>query len=226
MSTKRKRAITLAAASAAAAIILAGAGYAAASTAAVIPPGTLHGCVTGTSRTLEHVYGSNTSGTTCPKGSFQVVWPKGADNDPAPVAVPSLSHHVLGNTPETVATGGSFTAGKTLVDTVTLPAAGAYQVSVNFKAVALSGTGVAPQMFIYNGAALADFSNDLVNVGSGDLQAAGTNHDGYFSGSGVITVPAGGETLDIYAFGYGEDQGSGSYTLENATVDAVLYPAS
>jgi hypothetical protein len=47
-----------------------------------IPAGTLHGCVTGTTRTLERVYEINTSGTSCPAGSFLVYWsvtgPKGA----------------------------------------------------------------------------------------------------------------------------------------------------
>lgn len=39
--------------------------------------GAIHGCVTGTARTLEHVYTSATSGTTCSSG-FQVIWPNGA----------------------------------------------------------------------------------------------------------------------------------------------------
>ena len=47
-----------------------------------IPAGTLHGCVAGSGRTMEHVYESNTSGTSCPSGSFLVYWgvtgPKGA----------------------------------------------------------------------------------------------------------------------------------------------------
>ena len=50
--------------------------------AVAIPAGTLHGCVSGSSRTLDHVYEINTSGTTCPAGSFLVYWgvtgPKGA----------------------------------------------------------------------------------------------------------------------------------------------------
>lgn len=39
-----------------------------------IPAGTLHGCVSGSARTMEHVYESNTSGTSCPSGSFLVYW--------------------------------------------------------------------------------------------------------------------------------------------------------
>ena len=49
-------------------------GLAAAGAATSIPAGTIHGCVTGTTRTLEHVYVNPTNGTTCPKGSFLVYW--------------------------------------------------------------------------------------------------------------------------------------------------------
>jgi hypothetical protein len=38
-------------------------------------------------RTLNRVYISSTSGTVCPTGSFQVIWPNGADTDAAPAAV-------------------------------------------------------------------------------------------------------------------------------------------
>lgn len=49
------------------------AGIASASGATAIPPNTVHGCVTGTTRTLEHVYASNTKGVTCPAGTFRVI---------------------------------------------------------------------------------------------------------------------------------------------------------
>lgn len=59
------------------AVALTGGGLGIASAAGAIPSGTIHGCVTGTARTLEHVYTSATSGTTCSSG-FQVIWPNGA----------------------------------------------------------------------------------------------------------------------------------------------------
>ena len=78
---------------------------------------------------------------------------------------------------------------------------------------------VFPQAFVYNGAQLSDFSNDLFNVGSGALEQATQSEvttdpiNSYFSGSAEITVPSGGETLDVYAFGYDSDAGGGSYAL-------------
>lgn len=206
-----------------------------ASTTAVIPPGSLHGCVVGSSRTIQNVYKDPTKGTTCAKG-WQAVWNIQGQQGPAGPAGPqgpagpagaSTSITTQSLTPvASVPTGGHFSSNAThLADTLAL-AQGTYQVTVNFKAVALTGTGVAPSLYVYNGAALSDFSNNLFNVGAGDLQAAGTNHDGYFSGSGVVVVPAGGETLNFYAFGYDEDTGAGSYNLEGGTVTAVAYPAS
>jgi hypothetical protein len=58
--------------------VLAGTSYAvsaAPASSASIPPGTIHGCVilNGT-RTLEKVYTDPSAGTTCPSGSFQVIW--------------------------------------------------------------------------------------------------------------------------------------------------------
>jgi|SRR5215475_1100205 len=81
-----RRFITTAAAAAAGSVItLLGFGIAGAAPFATIPPNTYHGCVdTASQRTLKHVYVSPTSGTTCPSGQFQVIWPAGADNDPPP----------------------------------------------------------------------------------------------------------------------------------------------
>lgn len=58
-----------------------------AATTSSIPPNTLHGCITGTRRALEHVYASNTAGVICPSGEQRVIWPKGADSDPAAAPV-------------------------------------------------------------------------------------------------------------------------------------------
>ena len=43
----------------------------------------------------------------------------------------------------------------------------------------------------------------------------------YYSGSSEIVVPADGETLDVYAFGYDSDHGAGSYELNSATLTAT-----
>ncbi|MGE5135030.1 MAG: hypothetical protein ACM32E_19245 [Gemmatimonadota bacterium] len=199
-----------------------------------LPPGTAHGCVyLHSNRTLERVYTNPGSGLTCPKGTFQVVWPNGADNDPAPV--PDVNGSLASNTalpssgPVSVATGGHFSTSKTPVGTVSVPA-GKYLVSVNFKATPNAATSgaVFPQMMIYNGPQTgSDFSNNLFNIGNGSLEQFTSSPlpsnliDSYFSGSGVITVPSGGETLNVYAFGYDSDGGAGSYLLDGATVSVV-----
>jgi hypothetical protein len=126
-------------------------------------------------------------------------------------------------------TGGHFSVSKTLVGTVDVPA-GTYLVDVNFKATpnAVTPGAVFPQLMIYNGPQTgSDFSNNLFNVGSGSLEQftsgplPGNLIDSYFSGSGVITVPSGGETLDVYAFGYDTGGGAGSYLLDGATLSLV-----
>lgn len=78
-----KPAKVIAAAGAALALAAATATSTLAATSTAIPPGTLHGCVVGTSRVLENVYANNTNGTTCAQG-FQAVWPAGPDSDPQP----------------------------------------------------------------------------------------------------------------------------------------------
>jgi hypothetical protein len=61
---------------AALAVGLLGAGFGTAEAVTSIPPGTIHGCVAGSSRTLEHVYTNPSSGTSCPSGESQVIWSK------------------------------------------------------------------------------------------------------------------------------------------------------
>ena len=67
----------------------------AASAPAAIPAGTLHGCVSGSTRTMERVYESNTAGTTCPAGSFLVFWythgVKGATGPAGPKGAPGAA---------------------------------------------------------------------------------------------------------------------------------------
>lgn len=128
---------------------------------------------------------------------------------------------------DSVPTGGTFTDHAKKVGTVTLPA-GTYLLNLNFMATPnlIASGAIFPQGFVYNGQAKPDFSNDLFNVGSGALAPfnASTPSDqvnSYYSGSGEITVPSGGETLTVYAFGYDSDHGTGSYELNSATLTAT-----
>jgi hypothetical protein len=183
--------------------------------AATAPAGSLYGCVTA-GRALTGVYTSAPNFPGCKTG-FAVTVTSGT---PAPPVTHATANLV--SSPVTVTTGGSFTAGKTLAGTMAL-APGTYLIGASFKATPDDAAAVTvfPQFMIYAGPQAADFSNDLFNIGAGGLEAAATNHDSYFSGSQVVTVPAGGETLDVYAFGYDSDSGSGSYVLDSARVDAV-----
>jgi hypothetical protein len=231
----RKHIGIIAVAGAAVALAASGGGYALAADAAPaatsIPAGTLHGCVSGSTRVLERVYESNTSGTVCPSGSFLVYWgvtgPKGAPGSSGVVST-AEKQVVTAGTPA-IETGGSFTARKTLVGTVTL-AAGTWLVNADFTATPdASTTGdVFPQLFVYDGPVNADFTNDLFNVGAGALEnptatilSDGDTINSYYSGESEITVPAGGETLDVYAFGYDSDTGEGSYALNSAVITAT-----
>ena len=65
---------------------LLGAGFGTAEAVSAFAPGTIHGCITGTNRVLEHVYVNPNKGLTCPSGSSSVSWqqvntagPKGLD---------------------------------------------------------------------------------------------------------------------------------------------------
>lgn len=222
MKITRKHAI---AAIAVAAAAVTGAGSAIAAQAAA-PPAAHHAA-------FFACFAQNGDGTAGPVTGHPVTCPAGSilaeDNNPGPAGpsgVTSVASHDLGAV-ASVPTGGPFFADKTLVGTVSLKA-GTYEVSVNAKATPLTSSAVEvfPQFFAYNGAALADFSNDLFNVGSGPLASTSTTIDSYFSGSRVITLAA-DSVLDLYAFGYDSDQGAGSYRLDDLSVTAVqLQPAT
>jgi hypothetical protein len=237
----KKRIGVIAAVGAVVALAASGGGYALAADASApavsIPAGTVHGCVSGSSRVLEHVYESNTSGTTCPSGSFLGDWgvsgPKGATGapggpGPSGVVSTAATQLVTSSTPA-IETGGSFTARKTLVGTVAL-GAGTWLVDANFTATPDENTtgDVFPQLFVYNGPVNSGFTNDLFNVGAGALEnptptiaSDGDTINSYYSGESEITVPAGGETLDVYAFGYDSDTGEGTYALNSAVITAT-----
>lgn len=155
--------------------------------------------------------------------------PKGNPGTPGTDATTSTKSYDLGAV-SSVPTGGSFAANATQVGTVSL-AAGTYLVDVNAKATPPSGgTGavqVFPEFFVYNQAKNASFTGDLFNVGAGALESgAHATIDSYYSGSDILVIPAGGETLHVLAFGYDSDQGAGSYVLDDLNLTATLLTTS
>lgn len=156
-------------------------------------------------------------GRPCPRGFTAESWlAADANGELTATWLPSVTM------PAAIQTGGPFATNKTGLGTLTLQP-GTYLLNVSFKAkpdVATTAS-VFPSLFIYNGAALADFSNNLFNVGSGALEnSASDTIDSYFSGSGVVQVKS-AETLHVYAFGYDSDQGAGTYTMEGASITVV-----
>jgi autotransporter adhesin len=148
--------------------------------------------------------------------------PSGAKGDTGaqgPSGVVASAVNTLTDATSLVNTGGSFTANKTLVGHVSLKA-GTYLVTLKAKAAWASGNGEFPQFFVYEGAALTDFSNDLFNVGSGALAQGNASIDSYYNGTGQVTLTEDGD-LDIYAFGYNTDHGAGTFSLEDLTVTAT-----
>jgi len=153
---------------------------------------------------------------------------RGAQGTPGPSGVVSTKTYTL--TPSSsVTTGGSFTGHEQLAGAVALTP-GTYLINLNFAATPNAATSgaVFPQAFVYAGTPKSDFSNDLFNVGSGALEQAtrdevtlGDTINSYYSGTAEIVVPAGGETLNVYVFGYDSDAGSGSYELNRATLTAT-----
>lgn len=157
--------------------------------------------------------------------------PQGHQGSSGPSGVVSTTTYSLESDPSgashSITTGGSFTSHQQLVKPVTL-AAGTYLLNVNFKATPneITNGEVFPQFFVYNGTPLTSFANDLFNVGSGALAPFNSSTpadqvNSYYSGSNEITVPSGGETLDVYAFGYDSDHGAGAYELNDATLTAT-----
>jgi hypothetical protein len=237
---KRKFAVL---ASVAGALAVIGTGTAVAATASSTPPAATRGCVETGSRTLTGVYenpgsfpgckdgfavslsGAGTQGPAGPQGKTGPAGPQG----PSGVTAATASQLVTPGTPVTVPTGGSFSARAVTAGTVQL-AAGTYLLSVSAEVTpdATTGGAVYPQLMVYDGPVNADFTNDLFNVGNGPLEnptatelTDGDVINGYLSASQTIVVPAGGETLDVYAFGYDSDQGEGSYLLNSAVIDAT-----
>jgi hypothetical protein len=232
---KRKFKYILAGAGAAG-LIAAGAGIASAATSTTPPPAT-RGCV-GVGRALTNVYENSTSfpgcttkqgfavslsgaGTTGPAG------PAGARGPAGPSGVQAVVTAPLTATAG-VPTGGSFNSKAVQVGTASLPAAGTYLLNLNAQSepsADTSSAGVQPQFFVYDQAKNASFTGDLLNIGSGTLAPAGTDHDSYASGTQIVTV-TGPTTLYIYGFGYDNDSGASDFNLIAGSLNAVqLTPA-
>jgi hypothetical protein len=212
------------------ALVAGGTGIALASTGSN-PPARI-GCVTGSTRALTNVFENVPSTFSCPDNGFAVsLSGTGATGPQGPSGVVSNGTKDLGGV-ASVQTGGSFSSHKTLVGTDPL-AAGTYQVVVNFEATpdAVTSGAVFPFIAVYNGPqANGSFANDLFNVGNGALEdptSAELSTDSndvinsFFSGVDDVTVPAGGETLNIYAFGGDADTGQGTYDLNDVSVTAT-----
>lgn len=233
--------------------------YAASASSAATPakPGAIYGCVSGSARTLDHVYTSATSFKGCAKGTLavtvkSVAGPKGATGakgapgvngtngkngtngtngatgpagpagaagaagpaGPAGAALLSTTAVAAGTSP--VATGGSFFANHTTAATITVPN-GKYTVCFDIKIANVAGQSSTtwPLAAIYDGAPLANFSNDQFNVANGALPPIAAI-DQYLSGCGGVIVSSGSVTVNL--FGYMGDRSAGQYTNEGGTV--------
>lgn len=83
---------------------LLGAGFGTAeAVSAAFAPGTIHGCITGTNRVLEHVFANPNKGVTCPSGSSSVFW------DQVNTAGPHGLDTIAVSTDGTAAPGVGFT---------------------------------------------------------------------------------------------------------------------
>jgi hypothetical protein len=149
--------------------------------------------------------------------------PAGPAGPQGPSGVVSSAVKDLGGV-GSVPTGGSFVSKATQVGTVTLDA-GTYLITLNAKATPpAGGTGaveVFPEFFVYDQAANASFTGDLLNAGAGALESgAHATIDSYYSGAGQVTLTE-STTLHVYAFGYDSDTGAGTYALDDLTVTAT-----
>ena len=215
-------------------------------TRALSQPKKNHSCRSGSfAETINRQGPRGKTGATGATGAAGQPGPQGSPGPQGPSGVTAVTNQQLvqasdsnynsTNGGDTISTGGSFTRNASdLATTLNLPA-GSYLVSLSFTATPdeVSSGAVFPQMMVYDGPVNSTFSNDLFNVGAGALedpasasQVPGDVINSYFSGSAEITVPAGGETLDFYAFGYDSDTGAGSYTLNSAVVTATQLQTS
>lgn len=163
---------------------------------------------------------TGSSGTNGTNGADGATGPQGAQGPSGVVGIDS-NQLVSEDSSRSITTGGGFVANATETGTVDLKA-GSYLMSLNAKATPNAATTgqVFPQFFIYNQVKNSSFNGDLLNIGAGALEPFGTNHDSYYSGYTIITLPV-DTTLHIYSFGYDSDSGGGSYQLDSLTLDTV-----
>lgn len=157
------------------------------------------------------------SGARGPQGP---VGPKGATGPAGATGTAGAPGETLVSTtvidPATVPAGGSFSARKLLLKAITVPN-GTYRVLITVKAANLAGNTAAiyPLVAVYDGAAKADFSNNLFNAGEGSLPTA-VSIDQYVNHEQIVTVTSG--ELDVYGFGYLDDRSAGTWADEGGTV--------
>jgi len=148
------------------------------------------------------------NGTTGPQG------PAGPTGPQGPSGVVRTSVRQLLENPLVINTGGSFLSHEQLAGEADNLPGGTYLVTVNLKAAWASGNGVFPQLFVYSGTPASDFSNDLFNIGNGSLAQGNASIDSYYGGTTQLVIPDHGN-LKVYAFGYDQDHGAGTYTAES-----------
>lgn len=200
--------------------------------------GQLAGCINTTTHAVDNAYGIPGNLKSCPKGQVPFVvqsgqpGPAGPKGDTGPSGVVSTGSHQLVTASQgvNVATGGSFSKRNTQVGTLKLDA-GTYLLNVDATVTpnATTSGDVFPQLQVYDAQFTgSNWSDDVFNAGNGAVEnpsatelSQGNLINGFLSGSTEITVPAGGETVYFYAFGYDSDQGEGSYTLNSETVTAT-----
>ncbi len=191
----------------------------ASSVGAAQPSGDVHACVD-SNGAIKYVQFRSANFGKCSDGYAAWSWARTDGSAPAAPTAPVTASLTAG----TINAGGSFGAGHTNVGSLALTE-GTWQVNVYAKAEPCqSATGaISPQLYVYNGTPLSDFSNDLFNASS-DLQPfvpnASSQHDTYINGSYQVKVPAGGETLQVEGFGYVGDQSASTWQLMSGNVQA------
>lgn len=171
--------------------------------------------------------GTGPAGPTGATGETGPAGATGAAGAQGPSGVQAIDTSKLTATAD-VPTGGSFNSKAIEVGSIDLKA-GTYLVNLSAQSepsADSSAAGVQPQFFLYDQVKNASFAGDLLNIGSGTLAPAGTNHDNYASGSAVITLSS-DTTLIVYGFGYDNDSGASDFDLIAGDITAVqLTPAS
>lgn len=208
-----------------------------------LPAGTVHGCITGSSHTLEHV-SSVTHGIQCPAGSSLVYWsvtgPKGPQGSPGSQGAPGSrgpSGVVAVETDTGNATlphiGGSWTAGHAVVKDIALKA-GTYLVTLTGDFYKTATTPATPVLQIQLNGANRQLTGYTGAFPYNAAEATGIGTDGTPNGleqtavaAGIVTMTADG-TVEIDAFGYNPDRsgsGGGDFGI-NATASFTALQAS